>query len=181
MKKALLFIFLFSFSFLKSFSQSNSFSNSVSVSPGSLLFGRANLKYEKLTNSHFSYGSRVEASLLDKGFDKHLWIIPYGRFYFFDRAQNGLYFEGGIGYRARYAKSAEWSSKEDWFKSAGVVRAYLGGQWFVGRNSNIPIDIGLGINTDARISNLPEGVDIGSMLVGPLSMLNFRIQTGFSF
>ena len=181
MKKILLFIFLSSFSFLESFSQGNPNSNSLSISPGSLLFGRANLKYEKLTNSNFSFGSRIEASLLDKGFDKHLWVIPYGRLYFFDRAQNGLYFEGGIGYRARYAKSPEWSSKEDWFKSAGVGRAYLGGQWFVGRNSNIPFDIGLGINVDARSNQLPKGVDIGSMLVGPLSVLNFRIQTGFSF
>lgn len=181
MKKILLSSFLVIFSLVTSFSQERKFSHSVLVSPGSLLLGRANFRYEKLTNSHFSYGSRVEVSLLDKGLDKHLWVIPYGRFYFFDKEQNGLYFEGGIGYRARYAKSSDWDSSTDYFKSAAVVRTYLGAQWFVGKKSKIPFDIGLGLNIDTQNANLPEGVDIGSALVGPLSVLNFRIQTGFSF
>jgi len=173
-------IIYFSCSF--SFCQNQVYAHSVVVSPGSLFIGRANFRYEKLRESHFTYGSRLEVSFLDKGFDKHIWVIPYGRLYFFNKEQTGLYSEAGLGYRLRYAKSADgFSDYRDIFKSSADARISLGTQWFAGKKSKIPFDISLGLNVDFQNKNVPDDVKIGTFLFGPLAALNLRIQTGFSF
>lgn len=183
MKKLLLFalsIQLFSFDV---FAQDGVYNNSIVISPGSIFLGRLNTRYERISESNFTYGGRVEASFIGL-LDRHVWMIPYGRFYFFNKEQNGLYAEGGIGFRLRYQKT--WLNSEDYdptvgdiFKSSAVGRMYLGTQWFTGKKSKTPFDIGLGLNIDLQNRNVPEGVNIGTLLVGPMSVFSFRIQTGF--
>ena len=159
----------------------DTYSHSALISPGSLILGTANLRYEKITKSNLSYGARIEANFLDNSFDKHLWVIPYGRLFPFNKEQNGLYFELGLGYRARYEKSENWSEYTDWFKSAVVARTYLGIQWFAGKKYSTPIDIGIGLNIDTQNGNLPEEAQILAGIFGPLSVFSFRLQTGLCF
>jgi hypothetical protein len=143
------------------------------------------MRYEKLSESNFTYGARVENAFLGT-FDRHIWVIPYGRFYFFNKEQTGLYAEAAVGYRLRYQETyvndegydPRWG---DVFKSAPVGRAYLGTQWFTGKKSKTPFDIALGFNIDGQNGNVPAGVNIGTALVGPMSVLSFRIQTGFNW
>jgi hypothetical protein len=187
MKKMLTLVVLLNFYSFISFAQEKTKSNSVVISPFSLFLGRANVKYEYLRESNFTFGSRSEISFIDAGMDKHMWIIPYGRFYFFNKEQNGLYSELGLGYRLRYAKSADWAASDDWFQSAPVARIYLGAQWFAGK-SHTPFDIGIGFNLDAQhirnINNKSADEQLGTGLLaifGPMRMFNFRIQTGLSF
>lgn len=185
MKKVIYFCLMLSIFSIKLNAQSNSYSNSFSISPGSLFLGRLNTKFEKLSESNFTYGARTEVSFLGT-LDRHIWVIPYGRFYFFNKEQNGLYAEVGAGYRMRYQKTFSRNdsydpSDPDFFKSAPVGRVYLGTQWFVGKNSKTPFDLSLGFNIDAQNFNVPEGASVVTGLIGPLSVFSLRLQTGFAW
>jgi hypothetical protein len=187
MKKTLtLLLFIISLNEL-TLAQETHYPNSFVLSPGSLFLGRLNMKYEKLKESNFSYGARVEASFLS-ALDRHIWLMPFGRFYFFNKEHTGLYSEAAIGYRVRYSKTFDPDTfdpnSDEVFKSAPVGRFYLGTQWFSGKKSKTPFDIALGLNIDARnfSKNATEtGSGLVTGLVGPLSLINLRIQTGFAW
>lgn len=147
-------------------------SNSITISPFSLPFGRVNLRYEKLTDKSITYGSRVEISS-STIFGTQLWVLPYGRAYFFSQESNGLYGEVDAGFRAPITSSN--------FNTGGVIRAYLGGQFFSGSQRKIPFDIAIGLNYDTDLQKRDELETAAFALFGPLSLFTFRVQTGFSF
>lgn len=182
MKKIGLLSMLMAFFFV-GFAQ-NDYSHSVTLSPGSIFLGRINTKFEKLTGSNFSYGAKLEATYVS-AFDNHIWLNPYGRFYFFSQEQNGLYSELGVFYRFKYANSFDYTEYDvaeyDYFKSAPGARFYLGAQWFTGKQSKIPFDIALGLNLDAQQFQNPSEIAPVTGLLGPLSLLSVRIQTGIAW
>ncbi len=152
---------------------------SITISPISLFGARINLRYEKLTDKKLTYGARTEFSTAFRT----LMLIPYGRIYPFSKENKGLYSELGIGYRGTYFKDFH-DPTINFTKSAPVCRFMLGGQFFAGKKDNIPFDFGLGINIDPIVFANVEETDGGSVflgLLGPFSMINFRIQTGLAF
>jgi hypothetical protein len=173
--------------FIQAINAQSNYKTSVSLSPFSFIGGRINTKVERLTGKNLTYGGRLEATFVESDLDKHLWINPFGRLYFFSKEATGLYLEGGAFYRMRYAKSANWTATEDYYKSAPGVRMATGFQWFAGSSKKIPIDVMFGLNVDFGNKNLPSegiGADVNraaNALVGPLNVFLFRLQTGISF
>jgi hypothetical protein len=110
-----------------------------------------------------------------------MWIAPYGRYYPFSKEATGLYTEGSVFYRVRYAKSQGYNPNEDYFKSNGGVRIMLGGQWWSGKKTNIPFDIGIGLNFDLQNNVNPSDIGVATSIIGPLNIFCFRIQTGIGF
>jgi hypothetical protein len=189
MKLLKLIVVVFTTLNITSLNAQSNYSLGVSLSPFSIIGGRVNTKVEKFTNTHFTYGGRIEATLFDGGLDKHLWVNPFVRGYLSSSEATGLYLELGGFYRLRYAKSSDWDETTDYYKSAIGARIATGFQFFVGSQKRIPIDVMLGLNVDQGHKNLPDADDIGggqafgvaNSLVGPLNVFLFRIQTGISF
>jgi len=114
--------------------------HSITLSPGSLFLARFNVKYEKLNDSRITYGSRFEFSTAWRS----LMVVPYGRIYPFSKESNGLYAEGGVGFRSTFLEDEFWDDPNlSYEKFAPIVRIMIGGQWFAGTKNNIPFDIGL--------------------------------------
>lgn len=61
------------------------------------------------------------------------------------------------------------------------MRFYLGGQWFAGKDSEIPFVTAIIANIDFQNGNIPSTVAQVSMLVEPISVFSFRLQTGLGF
>jgi hypothetical protein len=182
MKRLFLF-FIFFWVSIVGFSQSE-IEHGVLISPTRLFSGRLNTKYEKITKSHFTYGGRFEMNVTNAPFDKHIWIAPFGRFYVFSNEANGFYTEVSAFYRIRYAKNDDKYSTYDYYKSNGGARLLVGGQFWTGKKSNIPFDIGIGLNLDLqniKNNDNPDVLSTTSSIIGPLSMFCFRIQTGIGF
>lgn len=188
MKKRLIIIFtacLFVFTIPKK-AEAQRHDHSVVVSPMSLFLGTLNTRYEALSGKKLTIGGRLEYDIAYSS----LMILPTGRIYPFTKDAEGLYLEGSAGFRTSWGEF--W---EDWGDIAFVnfspqVRLALGGQWFLGKKNNLPLDINFGINVDPLIGSFEQegqdaGVDGGGVLLGaflrPVSVLKFRLQMGYAF
>lgn len=186
MRKLIFSLFLFLL-FVQVTNAQSEYKTSVSISPFSFIGGRVNTKLELLTGKNITYGGRLEATFVQTDLDKHLWVNPFGRLYFFSKEATGLYLEGGAFYRLRYSKNPNWTATEDYYKSAPGIRMASGFQWFAGSSKKIPIDVMFGFNFDFGRTNLPttgpgaEAFSAANSLVGPLNVFLFRLQTGIAF
>jgi len=158
---------------------SNSDSIIVVFSPGAMLMGRANLRFESKISDKKSIGFRLENLFIDNIFDRHLWVLPYVRVYPLTKALRGFYIEADIFARWRYQYSSGWKPEYvDWYKSSYGLRFYVGSQTFEGVKKNTPFDISLGFNLDRRALIYNGDVSLGTGAVAPMSVLNIRVQAG---
>ena len=148
-------------------------------SPGSLLMGRLNLKFESSISSKKSVGIRLENLFIDNIYDRHIWFAPFMRIYPLTSSFKGFYLESDLFFRWRYKYSSGWKPDYiDWYKSSYGLRIYVGSQTFEGLKKNTPFDVSVGFNLDRRALLYTGDVSLGSGNVAPMSVLNIRVQTG---
>lgn len=104
-------------------------------------------------------------------------MLPYGRKYFADQAGDGYYVEAAAGpiiYFEEFFDQNLWAQ----------MRLGVGSQWYTGKK-NRPVDFNLSMNYDSMFisGSQAQGLDavetglIG--IIGPWSLVKFRLQFGF--
>ena len=157
--------------------------HSVVVSPMAIFLGTLNTRYESLSRSKLTWGGRFEYDIAYSS----IMVLPTGRIYPFSKEAEGLYLESGAGFRTSWGEF--WEDSDIAFTNfSPQVRIALGGQWFLGRKDNLPLDINFGVNVDPFVAAVDEetgGDGIGGALVGaflrPVSVIKFRLQMGYAF
>jgi hypothetical protein len=165
--------------------QDQPLNHSIVGSPFSLM---SKLRYERITQSHLTYGARFEFFV-----GPSIGVLPNGRLYFFSKEASGLYTEAACGF-VKYptGPDAPGYESDDFYPWSIQARVGIGAQFFAGKNNNIPIDLSLSINMDAWYlawsSELSDELgDEGELaaglagIAGPWSFLKFRFQTGFGW
>lgn len=165
--------------------QDQPLNHSIVGSPFSLM---SKLRYERITQSHFTYGARVEIFV-----GPSIGVLPNGRLYFFSNEASGLYTEAACGV-VKYptGPDAPGYETDDFYPWSLQARVGIGAQFFAGKNNNIPIDFSLSVNMDAWYLNWSADLaddfgDEGELaaglagIAGPWSLLKFRFQTGFGW